>query len=623
MRKIYSIFIMAVMALAMSFTASADIEVTLKIDDATRLTGSCEYQDENWNYHTVTLDMTQFTGENGGTFTIPSDYGTIYVNATSGNTITYAMNETTGSSSYTGSYTYFYVGEYAGAAQTIVIKSADLDSTRTASCTVTVDDASKVSLSYCTGTTVELVNGENIIKFNPNGETPFNISNVNYGESLYSVKLNGVEQTTIYGRYEVSVVDGDKLDIVANYPQLPAVVSFNYGEKETELLGCVSVEVNGVAVEDFDGKTLNCMLGDKVRIIGDANLYNYNYSIYVNGNYQSFYDETTITITQETNTIDLAHVEKYATYTAYITVDSVDLIDGVYVGNSSTPLSLKSGVQASFEFSTSANYINARPATDCYFISIRVNGEEYGDNYGTGTVTIRNINENDVIELIMGKTVRDKKATVWVDDLNAALYGYNVQRYSDQSYVDLISGEEVTVNFDTADNPYYFAFFMPTYCNLYQNSILVAPYYEGSANYYITLADGDKIRVYLASEPEESVVTFEKIAFTGDNVTVTVDGKVVSNWEAGFTVLKGTEISVTGAQVIVNDTVVNGDGTYTFTADDAETKVVLCDNAVGIEEIEAGANAVEYYNLQGVKVENPEKGVFIKKQGGRTTKVVL
>ena len=623
MRKVYSIFMMAVMALAMSFTASADIEVTLKIDDATRLTGRCEYQDENWNYHTVTLDMTQFTGENGGTFTIPSDYGTIYVNATSGNTITYAMNETTGSSSYTGSYTYFYVGEYAGAAQTIVIKSADLDSTRTASCTVTVDDASKVSLSYCTGTTVELVNGENIIKFNPNGETPFNISNVNHGESLYSVKLNGVEQTTIYGRYEVSVVDGDKLDIVANYPQLPAVVSFNYGEKETELLGCVSVEVNGVAVEDFDGKTLNCMLGDKVRIIGDANLYNYNYSIYVNGNYQSFYDETTITITQETNTIDLAHVEKYATYTAYITVDSVDLIDGVYVGNSSTPLSLKSGVQASFEFSTSANYINARPATDCYFISIRVNGEEYGDNYGTGTVTIRNINENDVIELIMGKTVRDKKATVWVDDLNAALYGYNVQRYSDQSYVDLISGEEVTVNFDTADNPYYFAFFMPTYCNLYQNSILVAPYYEGSANYYITLADGDKIRVYLASEPEESVVTFEKIAFTGDNVTVTVDGKVVSNWEAGFTVLKGTEISVTGAQVIVNDTVVNGDGTYTFTADDAETKVVLCDNAVGIEEIEAGANAVEYYNLQGVKVENPEKGVFIKKQGGRTTKVVL
>lgn len=32
---------------------------------------------------------------------------------------------------------------------------------------------------------------------------------------------------------------------------------------------------------------------------------------------------------------------------------------------------------------------------------------------------------------------------------------------------------------------------------------------------------------------------------------------------------------------------------------------------------------VEYYNLQGVKVENPQQGIYIKKQGVRTSKVVL
>jgi hypothetical protein len=32
---------------------------------------------------------------------------------------------------------------------------------------------------------------------------------------------------------------------------------------------------------------------------------------------------------------------------------------------------------------------------------------------------------------------------------------------------------------------------------------------------------------------------------------------------------------------------------------------------------------VEYYNLHGVKVENPEKGIYIMKQGGKTSKVVL
>ena len=31
---------------------------------------------------------------------------------------------------------------------------------------------------------------------------------------------------------------------------------------------------------------------------------------------------------------------------------------------------------------------------------------------------------------------------------------------------------------------------------------------------------------------------------------------------------------------------------------------------------------VEYYNLQGVKVANPENGVFIRVQGGKATKVV-
>ena len=33
--------------------------------------------------------------------------------------------------------------------------------------------------------------------------------------------------------------------------------------------------------------------------------------------------------------------------------------------------------------------------------------------------------------------------------------------------------------------------------------------------------------------------------------------------------------------------------------------------------------SIEYYNLQGVKVENPDNGVYIKKQGSRMTKVVM
>ena len=52
--------------------------------------------------------------------------------------------------------------------------------------------------------------------------------------------------------------------------------------------------------------------------------------------------------------------------------------------------------------------------------------------------------------------------------------------------------------------------------------------------------------------------------------------------------------------------------------------IVEDDTLTGVESVKAEENApVEYYNLQGVKVACPENGMYIKKQGGRTSKVVL
>lgn len=44
----------------------------------------------------------------------------------------------------------------------------------------------------------------------------------------------------------------------------------------------------------------------------------------------------------------------------------------------------------------------------------------------------------------------------------------------------------------------------------------------------------------------------------------------------------------------------------------------------GVEEMFVDDVAlIEYYDLNGVKVSNPQNGVYIKKQGSKTTKVVL
>lgn len=71
---------------------------------------------------------------------------------------------------------------------------------------------------------------------------------------------------------------------------------------------------------------------------------------------------------------------------------------------------------------------------------------------------------------------------------------------------------------------------------------------------------------------------------------------------------------------------VNADGTVSIAQlnqGKALTMYKLTLAASAIENVAADNAAVEYYNLQGVKVANPENGIFVKKQGAKATKVVL
>lgn len=602
MRKFYSFLMLAVMTVATSFTAKADINITLKVDDATRLTAYYQYTDQSdWTSKQVDLDLTQFTGENGGTFSIPASYGYVYVNATDGNTITSAVNETSGSQAGTGSTTYFYL--YGDA--TLSITSADLESTRTASCVVNVDDASKVSLSYYTGSSISLVNGENTIKFNPNNETPFQISHTNYGETLYEVSLNDTTQTASYGRYQVAVADGDTLDIKANFPDEPTTITFSYGENEAEVLGCISVKVDGVTVEDFDGKTLTAKLGQKITIVGDINLYNFNYSIYVDGSSTYFSSSYEFTATKSEYAITI-NATKYSTYNVYAVVDNTDQIS-LYAGNSNSAVSIVAGDTTAIALTSNSNYINVMPATDCYISSILVNGNEYSSNYGTSSVTVRNLAENDTIVITSGKIVRDKTASIWVDDITAAPYGYSCYRYSDRASVTLISGEAVSFNFADNDNPYYMSFYSPTYCVVFNNGIYVTPQYEGSTSYYMTFADGDNAKVYLASSPEKYEVTFtQEVA---DAVTsVATDGQANENWATGFTVLTGTKVTVavdnTIAVVTVDGEKAATDDNGNYVVDITKATNIVISKSSGVEgvSIENIAKDNNVYNMQGILV---------------------
>lgn len=54
--------------------------------------------------------------------------------------------------------------------------------------------------------------------------------------------------------------------------------------------------------------------------------------------------------------------------------------------------------------------------------------------------------------------------------------------------------------------------------------------------------------------------------------------------------------------------------------------MVADDTESGINDIVEADNSdapVEYYNLQGVKVNNPDKGIYIMRQGTKARKVIL
>lgn len=117
-------------------------------------------------------------------------------------------------------------------------------------------------------------------------------------------------------------------------------------------------------------------------------------------------------------------------------------------------------------------------------------------------------------------------------------------------------------------------------------------------------AEDAAVKLVLTTDGEDAVAGTARTAANGalhyaNNTSHFADGKLVL--EVHFGGNAGKDISLSNLTFKLNV-----DGDYS-----------------GVENIATENAPVEYYNLQGVKVANPEKGIYIKKQGDKTTKVVL
>ena len=94
-------------------------------------------------------------------------------------------------------------------------------------------------------------------------------------------------------------------------------------------------------------------------------------------------------------------------------------------------------------------------------------------------------------------------------------------------------------------------------------------------------------------------------------------------WEMSFT----TEDTLVTPMVIFNngnggsgnqtaDLVLINNGIYKYNGYTGE-------NMSGVNDVFIDNTPVEYFNMQGIRISKPEKGIYIKRQGNRTTKVIL
>lgn len=592
MKKFYSTILSALLA-CISMPANA-IDITVNVDDPARVGISVNYSPVD-----VVAGDNHYSVE---------EYQSVSIKAKEGAFITKVVKSMDGaedSEEYVSNLTEcsIYVSSYnAGATWTVT--SVNADEARDGSCQVYVDDPTNVTVQRNgTYSTVQLAEGWNEVKYMTDKELPLSIGPTNYGTALYQVKMNGEPVAPEGTTWRISPANGDKVEVLANFPDIDIPVRFSYASEEAK--GFVtSVTVNGETVTDYNGEGFTVKAGSKMTVAGNINDYKLN-SFTVNGLSTYFYNEYSFIVTEETAiAID---AKKYGTVKATLNVDNADNII-VYKGYSynNDIIPLVSG-ENEIELSETNPQIQIKAVSGCNITSVTANGQRYSTDYsGAYTITVT---DGMNIEVESYTIERNSKAMVYIDDRSAAAQYFNFMR-GDRSEIGIVTGYN-EVMFYEGDNPFGLSWYGASYANVYKNNEAVNPMYEGSTTYELNLADGDVVKIFLASNPStydveftaESDVETDKVAVTMDRI------RTLDDWTGKQSVLQGTEFSIRpdegyGLSVSVNGKKIaaGADGTFVFAADENTAVSVALAPGTAIGDVQAQDGRNDIYNMQGMRV---------------------
>ena len=494
--------------------------------------------------------------------------------------------------------------EYAGAK--FIVKTATLDEMRTASCKVTVDDPSKVTLRLSrTFTTVQLKSGENEVKFIPGTESTFTISPQSYNTPLYKVTRNSVAAEAEWGSYTLkNVAEGDVIDIQANYPDIDCAVKFNVNAEGVGFIKSVTVNGNEVTNYLDDNFTVKC--GSTISITRNSEDYKLE-SFKVNGEDKTsdFYEDSYNIFVTDATTLDIT-AKKYTTFKATVDIDDVSHAT-VYKGYSyyDDAFDMKNG-KNEIEVSEKQPLISLVAKDGYYFTSVNDGTTEYTDQ-STSEIKV-DVTDGMVLKVVTAAIVRDKKALVYVDDRSAT--SSMVFSRGDYNRIEIGTGYN-ELEFYKGDNP----FSVTVYANtkkVYKNDVAVDPTYSGGSYFRFSLEDGDVVKMFFTKTP--ATVKADITANGGaENLSVVKDRiQPIADFSAGISCLEDTELALAAKEgysikaLTVDGTAATAeaDGTYKVVVKADANIVVDLQTASGISSVtDADANrTANVYNANGVLV---------------------
>lgn len=587
-RVFYLILLLFAVLNAVTASAQGAATFTINFDDATAVEVLKNYSEP----------VEVVTGDNTITLEL---YDVLMVSAADG----YAFLSITDAAGEpeTVSENMWYVANYGDTGglqgKVFTVRTLNLEATRTASFTMTVDDPTKVVAQFGgTSANVELERGTMTYKFNPEVETTLYLSS-NTERNLYAVRVNGesveVESYTV----EVTLTDGCTVEVEANYPNIPVTITIEY-----DSVACPGL-ITGYAINYEDkgalvGNTITARTGDDVRLVisdqyclDDVTINDVPYDL------TYFWESISLTPSKDTRVAIVAHA--YSTLSGVVNIDRPEAV-ALYAGyrQESNIVALQAG----------RNEVTVQENAAVLSWVVKPGYRIVSVSDATGRViTNQSVDVAAGFELtfVTAEVELDKSFVLYVSDKSSANYYFNVAN-AERNAVDAVDGYNV-VRFTDSYNPYEIGWAGESTMGgcVYVNGELLSPLYTDGTYWKYTAADGDVVKAFVKGAPAVCSVAFEAV---GDPEVTVVRNLVteVVDWQSGFSDFAGTQVSIKAADgnavsVAVDGTEVaaDADGVCTFSV--ARSCTVTVTNLAGVADIVADDDAdADVYNLQGVKV---------------------